>query len=121
MLAVALAACALSTPLQPRARLHVIARGSVPFGEIQSQIKEVTNALARLTKTRTCNEENGCLLVDITWAACDEEVPMKMQMSLIMAPPTQTTKEQILHERVHRRERAMRATQAALDRLHEDK
>lgn len=121
MISLVTLACGLSTPLQPRARLHVIARGSVPFAEIQSQIKEVTDALARLTKTRTCNEENGCLLVDITWASCDDEVPMKMQMSLIMAPPTQTTREQILHERVDRRERAMRATRAALDRLHEDK
>ena len=45
MCTLALAACGLSMPLSPRARLHVVARGAVPFGEIESQIHEVTEAL----------------------------------------------------------------------------
>ena len=34
MLTLALAACGLSVPLSPQARLHVVARGAVPFGEM---------------------------------------------------------------------------------------
>ena len=48
MLALALAACALSLPLSPQARLHVVARGAVPFGEIESQIHEVTLSLIHI-------------------------------------------------------------------------
>lgn len=90
--------------MSPQARLHVVARGAVPFGQIQSQIQEVTDALARLTKRNTCSEEDGCLLVEINWAPADKsDCPTSMQMSLIMAPPepVKTVRKSILSDRVN--------------------
>ena len=101
-----LLALALTPHVPPRARLHVVARGSTPFDQIQSQIFEVTQALARLTQHRSCTEEQGCLVVDISWRPLEEgECPTSMQMSLVLAPPPPPKlKRAILDERI----RAMR-------------
>ena len=101
-----LLALALSPRLTPRARLHVVARGSTPFDQIQSQIDEVAQALARLTKHRSCTEEEGCLVVDISWRPAEEgECATGMSMSLVLAPPPPAPmKLNILKERI----RAMR-------------
>ena len=104
MLVLALAACGLSVRMSPRARLHVVARGAVPFGEIESQIHEVTEALTRLTEKRSCTEENGCLVVDIHWQPAEEcDCPTTVQMSLIMAPPAPVKKvrQTILNQRIN--------------------
>lgn len=102
----ALLALALSPRLTPQARLHVVARGSTSFDQIQSQIDEVTQALARLTRHRSCTEEEGCLVVDISWRPAEEgECATGMSMSLVMAPPPPPkVKRGILEERI----RAMR-------------
>ena len=87
--------------MSPRARLHVVARGAVRFGEIEAHISEVTAALSRLTQQRSCTEENGCVLVDISWAPAEEECPTSVQMSLIMTPAEELApRKKILHERV---------------------
>jgi hypothetical protein len=104
MISLVTLACALSVPMSPRARLHVVARGAVPFGKIESQIHEVTEALARLTEKRSCTEENGCLVVDIHWQPAEEcDCPTTVQMSLIMAPPApvKRVRETILNQRVN--------------------
>ena len=123
MLGLALAACALSLPMSPRARLRVEARGSVPFDEIQSQIQEVTDALARLTARNTCSDENGCLSVEITWSPAEEEdCATTMRMSLLMAPPApvKNIRKTILSDRVETA-RTTNLAHDAIERVLRDK
>ena len=66
VLAAVLAPESAGMVLGPRARLRVITRGSFPFRKVEAQIAEVAAALKTLTRGRVCDDEEGCLTVEIS-------------------------------------------------------
>ena len=80
--------------MHPRARLKVVQRGSLPWQRVEAQIAEVTRALKHLVRDRVCDEEEGCLVVEIKWEPRQTGCESSMAMSLIMEPPVPGEKQQ---------------------------